>query len=438
MMTPRRFLVSLISGERLAYAGLQAIVLQVLAVFLNVLTGVITARVLGAEGRGVYAAATTWAILLGSVATAGLSQGVLIQIRREPEASRAILLCALLASITIAAPLTAFAAIQMPALLGSRAAAAVDLARASLVLVPLGALGVLVREAYAGQGRYLAANLAAFVPTLLHAVLLTGFLAAGWVSVATAIGSVIGGSVLALVLLLPPLLRELKGSAAQIRHVWRSLFGFARLAVFADLFALCGAWVDRLILIHILSPAQLGLYVVAGSLAHRITVFTPRTNLLLSAMSAEDANRAVQLHNLALRVTIAIFAPLLAALFLLDRLVMTVVYGAEFAAAVLVFRILVIDRVLGRLASISSQLFLARGRPGLNSLIRGVELAVLVVGVVSLAPEHGAVGAAWGVLAGTAARLLLSWACLVAWLQLPFPRLWLTRGDLAGLRTMLD
>lgn len=435
---PTGFFLRLLSGERLAYASMQAILLQVAAVLINVLTGAITARVLGAEGRGVYAAATTWAILLGSAATAGLSHGVLIHSRQRPDATRAIVLCGLAATLVVATVLSILAAIYMPLLLGRRAAGALDLARASLVLVHLGALGVIVRQAFAGQGRYLAANLAAFIPTLLHALLLVALLVAGALTVATAIASVAAGSALALVILAPPLLRRLRGTLSELGHVWRRLMDFARRAVFADLFSLCAAWADRLILIHLLSPAQLGIYVVAASLALRIAVFTPKTNLLLSAMSGEEPERAVQLHNLALRMTIAVFIPLLAMVFLVDRLLMTFVYGAEFAAAVLVFRILVVDRVLSRLASISSQLFLALGRPGLNSTIRGLELAVLVVVVASLAPRHGAVGAAWGILAGTGVRVALSWALLMTTLKLPFPRLWLNRHDVTGMRSMLE
>ncbi|WP_309091267.1 oligosaccharide flippase family protein [Phenylobacterium sp.] len=438
MMALRGFLLRLISGERLAYAGLQAVLLQAVAVLLNVVTGVITARVLGAEGRGLYAAATTWAVLLGSLSTAGLSHGLLIQTRQRTASSRPIFLCGLLWTIGVATVLSAAAAVYMPLLLGARAAAALDLARASLVLVHLGALGVLVRQAYAGQGRYLAANLSTFTPTLLHAVLLVAFLVSGRLSVATSIVSVVGGSTLALLALAPPLLRRLQGSLSDLGRVWRDLADFGRRALFADLFALCVTWADRLILLHLLSPAQLGLYVVAASLAHRITVFTPKTSLLLSAMSGEQRDRAVQLHNLSLRVTIAVFIPLVAALFLIDRMVMTTVYGPAFSAAAVVFRVLVVERVVGRLASISSQLFLALGRPGLNSLIRGVELCVLVVALINLAPKHGAVGAAWGLLAATSVRLVLSWAFLVSRLQLPFPRLWLSRGDLVGMRAMLD
>lgn len=432
-----RVFARLLSGDRLGYAAVQAVLLQVAGVLLNFLTGVITARVLGAEGRGIYAAATAWAMLIGSASTVGLADGVLIQIRERPAASRAIAACGFLAGIVIATALSVAAAIYMPLLLGRQAAEALDLARASLILAHLAAVGVIVRQAYAGQGRYLSANLTAFLPTVCHAILLVLVLFCGRLNVATAIGSVVAGSVLALLILTPLLLRQLQGSLKGFGAAWRNLLNFTRRAMFADLFALCATWADRLVLIHLLAPAQLGIYVVAANLAQRISVFTPKTSLLLSAMSGEEPERAAGLHNLALRLTIAGYLPGLVVLFAVDRLLMTTVYGAEFATAVLVFRILVVDRVLGRLASISSQLFLAMGRPALNSAIRGVELAVMLGGMVVLTPIYGPAGAACGLLAGTVTRLILSWGALVIKLRLPFPRLWLNRSDLAGIKATL-
>ena len=46
-------------------------------------------------------------------------------------------------------------------------------------------------------------------------------------------------------------------------------------------------------------------------------------------------------------------------------------YGAEFAAAVGIFRLLVLEASLGVLAQVTMQLYLARDRPGLVSAIQG-------------------------------------------------------------------
>jgi O-antigen/teichoic acid export membrane protein len=432
-----RILGRLFCADRLGYAALQSTLLQVAAALLNFGTGVITARVLGASGRGVYAAATAWAVLLGSAATVGLTDGLLIQLRRRPETSRALVLCAMLAALLAASVLALAALVCMPLLLGAKGAGALDLARASLVLVHLGAVGSVVRCAFAGQGRYLAANLTAFLPTVLHALLLAWFLASGSLTLQSAVFSVIGGGAIALLFVLPPLLTSLRGAASDLRAAGQALVAFGRRAAPADLFALVASWSDRLVLIHLLAPAQLGIYVVAANLAQRITLFSPSVGLLLSAMSGKGRQPAAELHHLALRLTLAVYLPLALILFLVDRLVFGALYGSEFTAAAPVFRILVLDTMLARLATVSSQLYLALGRPGLNSAIRGAELGVILLLLWILAPRYGEVGAALGLLAATCVRLALAWWGLVFRLELPFPRLWLNRADLAGVRTSL-
>ncbi|WP_374471625.1 oligosaccharide flippase family protein [Phenylobacterium sp.] len=430
----QRFFGKLISADRLGYAALQSILLQAAGVLVNFVTGVITARALGAEGRGVYAAATAWATLLSSAAVVGLSDAVLIHVRKTPEHARALFLCGVLAALLLATLMCGAAFVFMPLLLGSHGAAALDLARATLILAHFTAVGMIMRQVFAGQGRYLAANLAAFLPFALHAVLLISCLLLGRLDVTAAIVCVVGGTVLALLALLPALLKELKGPLTGMRQAWRSLVAFARRAAPADLFALGTSWADKLILIPLLPAAQLGIYVVAANLSRILIIFTPATGILLSAMSGQNRERSAHLHHLALRLTIASYIPLVALTFLLDRLVMTVFYGAEFLAAVAVFRVLVVEAVLNRVATVTSQLYLSVGRPTLNSVIRGVELALVLVLMVVLAPRYGPMGAALGLLAGTIVRLVLLWAGLITHLSIPFPRLWLARSDLAGMR----
>lgn len=432
-----RFLQKLISADRLGYAALQSILLQAAGMLVNFLTGVITARVLGAEGRGVYAAATAWATLLSSAATVGLADAVVIQIRNKPACSRAIFLCGVLAALLLATAFCTAAFIFMPLLLGTHGAAVLDMARASLILAHVTAVGVIIRQVYAGQGRYLAANLATFLPFAMHLVLLVACLLLGKLDVVMAIVSVISGTVLAAVVLLPSLLRELQGPISEMREAWRSLMAFTRRSALADLFALGTAWADRLILIPLLPPAQLGVYVVAANLSRILIIFTPATGILLSAMSGQGPERSAHLHQLALKLTIACYVPLAAMMFVLDRLVMVTVYGPEFLSAVVVFRVLVVEAVLNRIATVSSQLYLSMGRPALNSVIRGVELAVVLSLMVVLAPRYGPMGAAIGLLAGTSIRLALLWGGMITHLNLPFPRLWLAPSDLAGMKAAL-
>lgn len=433
----RRLFRKLTVPNDLPFAALQSVLLQGAAVLINLFTAVVTARALGAEGRGVYAAATTWGMLLGGAATIGVADAVLIRIRARPESSRAATLFGLLVALFLATALSIVAFILMPVLLGPQAPLALDLARAGLVFAHLGAVGTILRQAYAGQRHYVGANLAGFLPTALHGLLVAALLLTGGLGIATAVASVALGAALALAILLPALLRELQGTLHDFRRTAKEITDFAKRAALADLFALCASWIDKLVLIYLVTPAQLGLYVVAANLADRVTILTPKTSLLLAAMSSEPPERTAQLHGLALRLTLMTYLPVVAVLFVIDRLLITTVFGAGFAQSVLIFKLLLVQVVLGRLGTISSQFYLSLGRPALNSAIRGAELAVVVVAICLLAPQHGALGAAYGLLAGSAVRLALGWIGIVTHLRSPLPRLWLTRADVAGMAAML-
>src|SRR3954452_16954711 len=71
--TKRGRLLRVFVGGRPFAALLQSMSTQILVIGINILTGVLTARTLGPDGRGAFAAITTWPQLLATLATAGLN-----------------------------------------------------------------------------------------------------------------------------------------------------------------------------------------------------------------------------------------------------------------------------------------------------------------------------------------------------------------------------
>jgi O-antigen/teichoic acid export membrane protein len=415
---------------------LQSILLQLLTIAANLCTGVLTARMLGVSGRGLYAAATTWPSVLGMVAVAGIANGVLVQLRRRPETKAAVIVWGGLVALTLSTLLAAIAWFWLPHLLGEHYQAALHTAAAALVLIHLVALGALTRQVFAGRGRFLLSNLAGFLPHLLHALAISAFALAGALTVETAVAGLVLGCAGAQLLLLPFLIREMKGPLVRIRRAGIELWDFARRAAPADLLALFASWTDRILLILLLPADQLGLYAVAFGFSRAVTVVTPATGIMLSAMAHGSAEEAKRLHDMALRLSIAGVSVLVFLVYLMDRQLLRLVYGAEFEAALGIFRILVLQAVASRIAAVTSQLYLASNRPGLNSWFCLLDVAVSVGLMLALVPFYGAQGAAWALLAGTALRLGLLWSGVLFHLRLPLPRLWLTFADVREIRTL--
>jgi O-antigen/teichoic acid export membrane protein len=418
------------------FAAIQSVVLQLLTVGANLVTGVTTARLLGAEGRGVYAAATSWPSLLGLVAVAGVVEAVLMEIRRRPQWTAATVAWALAAAMVGATLLAGIAYLCMPALLGQRHAGAVQLARAALLITHIVATGAIYRYVFAGRGKFLLSNLGNFLPHLMHACAICAFALAGRLSVATAVASLGMGVIGSQIVLLPFLLREARGSLAGMAAPGAVLLRFAARAAPADLLALCCDWADRLLLIVLLDPRELGLYVVAYGFSRVVAVATPTNGLLLSAMARTDLSEAKQLHDLSLRFCIAALAIGTAVTCAASEPLIRLFYGDAFLPAAAAFKILALQAAGARVAGVTAQLYLACNRPGLNSVFSLVNVLISAALMVVLTPTYGAVGAAFGLLAGTLARLALMWMGVTFHLRFAPPRLWPSLADVEAARVM--
>lgn len=426
----------LLSADQVGFAAVQSVLLQLLAVSANLCTGVITARLLGATGRGLYAAAITWPSLLGMIATAGAGSAVLVYLRRRPEASAAVAAWGGAVGLGLSTLLAALVFVAMPYLLGEHQQAALQTARAALVFAHITALGVLFRCVFAGRGRFLLSNLAGVLPHVLHAVAACAFALAGALTVQTAVASPIIGAAMSLVLLCPFLIREIKGRLAGLREFSAALQGFAWRAAPADLLSLSGGWVDRLLLIPLLTPGELGLYVVAYGFSRVVTLATPASGILLSAMSDGEPATAKKLHDMALRFSIVSLSITVLVVYQFDAWLIGTFYGSQFLATLLCFKILVLQAAGSRIAGVTTQLYLASDRPALNSCVGVVDVAVSATLVVVLAPIYGAPGAAAALLTGTGLRLGLLWLGLLTHLRLPFPRLWPGYEDVRAVRAL--
>jgi O-antigen/teichoic acid export membrane protein len=104
-------------------------------------------------------------------------------------------------------------------------------------------------------------------------------------------------------------------------------------------------------------------------------------------------------------------------------------YGAPFAAANPIFRLLLLEACLGALSQVTIQLLLSRDRPGVASTIQVVVLCASLTALLVLVPRYGALGAAAGLLLAGALRWLLLLASIKGVLRLSLPRLYPGRDD---------
>jgi O-antigen/teichoic acid export membrane protein len=423
-------LARLLRGDRPLFALLQAIGTQAFVLAVNVLTGVIAARALGPEGRGVYAAVTLWPPLLAALAVAGSSSGIVFQIRTRPDASSNVAgAFALLGSVQSLLAI-AIGILLVPVFMATYAPVVVLFAQFCLISVLVNNAHTWIKQTYAGLGRFRECNLAHLAPQLLYLIALLLIVPFVSIDARDAVLALLGSGAIAVLMLLPKFFRiaqpGLKGSVVEMR---RLLSYSARAAPMDVVFALA-TYADKLVLLRLLPASELGLYAVAFSFSRIVQLVQPAImSVLLSHMSGKSEAGSKHLHDYACRFLVAGLVAGCGLLWLVSETLLVVIYGADFGAATVLFRLLVIEGSLGVLSQVTAQLFLSRDRPGVVSTIQVIVLGVSVAALLVLTPRYGVTGAALALVGAGVVRWVLLLVALKIALKLPLPRLYLNRGD---------
>jgi enterobacterial common antigen flippase len=423
--------LGLLVGARPLAALFQAMSTQVIVIGINILTGVLTARALGPDGRGAFAAITTWPQLLATLATAGLNSAVIFRMRKAPEKSGAVAAAALLLSGTMSIVAIGVGVLLMPIWMARYPPAIVTFSQLCLASVVINSSQMMIKQGFAGAGRFGQFNLSQLLPQLLYLIGLVALIALGAMTVQTAVLALLGGGAVAFLVTLVPFVRQVRPRLRPGFSELKPVVSYSARAMLMDAVFVVATYADRIVLIPLLPIRELGLYAVAFSFSRVIQLSQPAiTSVVFSHMAkAKEADSRV-LHDRALRMLLVGLVVGCAVLWFAGAPLLRLAYGAEFTAANTIFRLLVIEASLGALSQVTAQLYLSHNRPGFVSTIQVCVLGATLAALLLLVPAYGAKGAAIALLAAGTVR----WLCLlggVSWvLGQRLPGLLLTRADL--------
>ena len=179
------------------------------------------------------------------------------------------------------------------------------------------------------------------------------------------------------------------------QHVLREVAAYGTRGQVGGLMTLLNTRLDFAVLGAIAGPAVLGSYAVASKYAELLRLPSLAINWIsyprLARMDAATAGRRARAMIRPALLGVALAA---VPVFLLAGPVTRLLYGAGFDSAVLPAQVLVVGMLLSGAAGAASGYLYGRGRPGLNSTVLGLGLAVTVVLDLLLIPRYGALGAA--------------------------------------------
>lgn len=373
--------------RKLAADGIYTFGLRVLAMIVAAALGVLTARILGTHGRGIYAAPMVDAGI-ASAAFTGLASAVSFYLLRK-DSGRSIVRAAILA----AACFVACAAI-ITALLAWIAHA--PWATFAAVLSLPGPAILMLASGYAtGTHRIrITSSLTVASSVFFLALMVIVFLFISRTPYA-AIAVWVTTTDLAGIAMLVWMIVDSRRLAPGTTNV-REFLLYALRSGAVSLVSLLNYRADIYIVAVLGTPAMLGMYTLAVSASETLLAVTQVTAVVTAPhIGSLDDRAAAELAARSVRHNVLISSICCALLAVVAPFAVRWLYGAAFTAVVPALRILLIGVFALSLGSPMSTYFTIRlGRPEVALVLASVSAAICIAGSLLLVPRVGLVGAA--------------------------------------------
>jgi len=419
------------SGGSVA-AAVQTFGARLIILAMNLATGILTANLLGAEGRGEQGAMALWPTVLMPILVIGLPMSLIYNSRRSKRFAADFFYGAIGIALVLGTAGGIVAALAIPLILTGYGPDVVFCAQTLLLMMPLSLCNTLVYNVYESRGEFGYINIAMLGQTLATLVLLAVL---GYMGELTSVRS-------AYCYVLPPLcfalvfgIRIVRGMPFSFRRAKvaaRRMIGYGLRSYGMDVMGVLSANLDQILLVTLLAPAELGMYVVAASLARMLHMISGSASMVLfPKVAAQPLDQVMTYVSISSRVTTTITGLVALALALAAPILLPAIYGPDFAAAVYIFPILLAESVLSGTIKIIGQGLMGSGRPGTYTMAQGFGLASVLALMALLVPPYGVMGAAVSMLLSTMLRLAFIAASYEFLLRRRMPGLLIRRSDVS-------
>jgi O-antigen/teichoic acid export membrane protein len=419
------------SGGSMA-AAVQTFGARLIILAMNLATGILTANLLGAAGRGEQGAMALWPAVLTPILIIGLPASLVYNSRQSERFAPDFFYGAVGIALIFGTAGGIIAALAMPLVLIGYSADVVFGAQGLVLMLPVTLCNILVYSVYESRGEFGFINVAMLGQTLVTLILLGGLGAMGELtSVRSAYCYILPPLVFALVYGIR-IVRRMPLSIRRAKMAARRMMGYGLRSYGIDVMGAVASYIDQLLLVALLAPSELGTYVVAVSLARMLHMISGATSTVLFAkVAAQPLDQVITFVSLSSRVTTTVTALIALALGLAAPILLPVVYGPDFAPAVYIFPVLLAESVLSGTVRIIGQGLMGAGRPGTITMVQGFGLACVLPLMALLVPPYGLMGAAVSMLLSTLLRLAFIAASYEILLRRRMPGLLIRRSDIS-------
>jgi O-antigen/teichoic acid export membrane protein len=422
-------------------AVIQTFLSRILILGVNLFTGMVTARLLGPEGRGAMTVISLWPGFIAYCCTLGMPSATIYCLRNYPEMASELFSAAMIITTVLGVIAGAIGAIGIPHWISTAKYSpdTIFWAQVFMATAPFSLLALVSGSALEAVGNFSAANKQKFVvPLSTFAILVSLYLSGNLTPAAAAFAYVISALV-CLVTAAPDLGRAFGWCWPRSIVPFRRLLNSGVRIYGIDLLNTLSGQLSQVLVAGLLSPINLGYYNLTMNLSRNLgTIQGSLVSVLFPKLVGRPIEEIKSLTEFAAKVSFYALTLISLPVIGLASFLLTGLYGNEFDAATVIFQILVVESILSCLVWLLTQVFIALGKPLLITVLQSIGLVVTVVLMLMLAPSMGLTGAGLALLCSTVLRLVMSMACFPWVLKISPPNLIWRRRDWQQLKQRLS
>jgi O-antigen/teichoic acid export membrane protein len=402
-----------LASRSLVRAGLVTYLFSSLSLVANLVTGVIVARALGPDGRGITVALGTVALLAGYVFAMGVAQSLSYYIARRPEDGPTLLTTWVVMLLPLAALAIAISQLLLPTIFGADDGEAVELGRWFMFTIVLVVGLELSYGLLLGTHDFFVYNVLRFVQPLLWALSYAALWALDRLTIESVLIATTAASAVVLAFGLGRAIRRIGVGPVDLglgkASLWYGVRGQGSIVA-----SNVTARLDVAMLPAYVSAGSVGLYSVATNVSLIVyTLSNTFAGLVLPAAARDQARSHIKVVG-SLWASIAAALLVAGLLAVVARPLLGLVYGDDFRDAAEPLLLLLPGAVLFAGSSILAAGVLAAGRPFTATFAQLIGMAVTVVGLFVFLPTGGITAAA---LVSTASYGTVFLALLIAYVR---------------------
>ncbi|PLS01514.1 lipopolysaccharide biosynthesis protein [Neobacillus cucumis] len=410
--------------------AIKVLITNIFIIGINLITGVLTARYLGVQGRGEQAAMIMWPQLISYSLTIGLPASIIYNMKKNKMNSNGLYTACLILALILSFFAFLIGYIGIPFWLDNYNQKVIHLSQFFMFLTPFSLLSVVSLPVLKLRNDYFIFNRLLYLIPLSTLFILMILIVFHLNSPYTFAFAYLMPNVPVTLYLIFKLLNSYKPSFHGLKQNINNLLSYGVRAYGMDLLNTISQNVNQILIAAYLSASSMGLFVVAFSISKMVNIFQNAiVDVLFPMIAGEENNSVIELTSKTTRIAGFIISIFGLILFILAPFLLKILYGEEFSGALLLLRILIISTILNSISWILSQAFMSLNRPGVVTLLQLFNLILFIPVCMFFANSLGLNGVGTAFLISSCSRILLVLICFPLILKVSVPKLFILKED---------